>query len=195
MTDTCGRPAPRPSEEGASHTAHCHSPEVGAAVTVSPWPTLWAPCRRRPVTLGECWSEVGPAVTVSPSSWPTLCAPGLAARRRGSEPRTGAGHRLTVGLSRHCFSRPRGQGRGGWAPGHRVHPNKGRGGVGGGGGVRFAREQLHPRRHQVDTTQLVDFPNPKCYQGIEWSTWQMRRGTLEVQIQNVKLRVTRKAAH
>ena len=33
----CGRPAPRPGEEGVSH-----GQEVGAAVTVSPWPTLWA---------------------------------------------------------------------------------------------------------------------------------------------------------
>ena len=44
----CGCPA---SEEGVSH-----GPEVGAAVTVSPWPTLWAPGPHSTVTH---WGNAG----------------------------------------------------------------------------------------------------------------------------------------
>ena len=48
-----GRSAPRPSE---GRVSHCQ--EVGAAVTVSPWPTLWA-------GESEPSSWVGATVTVS----------------------------------------------------------------------------------------------------------------------------------
>ena len=69
----------QPSQLALQVGRHCgqervsHSPGMGEAVTVSPWPTLWAPgpaAGEDGVIHGQ---EVGAAVTVSP--WSTLWSP------------------------------------------------------------------------------------------------------------------------